>query len=1178
MANAERLHQLAPEQYGSRKGFSAIEHGLNKRLTFDLIRQLCSPAALCSNDAKSCYDRIVHSVATLSMRRLGIPEAPIVSMFQTIQNMQHFVRTSYGDSAASFGGTKWTVPIHGVGQGNGAGPAIWAAVSTPVLNMMRDEGYGTFFTTAITAEDIQFVGYAFVDDTDLCETARNFEETAVSVATRMQQALNCWEGGIRATGGAIVPAKSHWYLLDFQWRDGRWSYAPISATPAVLYVNDAEGQTGMIDRLPVTEARRTLGVRLAPDGNNQAEFEYLRGQSLQWRDHVRAGHLPRHLAWQALTISLLPKLKYPLPATTFSRKACHKILSPALQAGLSASGVVRSFPRVLVHAPLAARGLNLPDLYLEQGISFIEMLLNHGFRRDDITGKLLRGTLQQMKVELGLPGPLLQQDYSKYHWLATDTWIKHAWLFLWEHDMSVEEEGPHLQCSREGDCFLIPTFHAAGFRGKQLQQLNRCRLFLQVTTLADICIGSGRSIAASAWNGTCDDSRPHYYRWPEQTRPPRSDWVVWQRALALIFTNSSPQRLLQTPLGSWTGHDTSWYWFYSESDERLYRRKLDQWYFHPRLPGRASRAGTHRFSSQEYSTPNTSLPQDLARATIDVSHSAILCTGAFHELEVPTTLTIPQKFGAFLTSQGDDVTWALGTSLPLDGASLAAAIASGTCMGVSDGSFKENFGTAAWILVDPQHEDFRISGECVVPGDPRDQCSFRSEVAGLFSLCQMVRLLCEFYEVDEGQVTIACDGTEALYRVFAEDFEPTPRDNHFDLLVAARAAIRKTSITWLSRWVKGHQDDDPTYELDEWAKLNIEMDLRAKAHWENSYGRGGPVQYSIQGEPWVLRLGRQKVCRDLREQVLDHVNGSAAREWWLNAKGLSKQVGEKIDWDISALALKQSKRSRRHWVVKHSAGFCAVGHMMVRWKEWPNAACPRCTALDETASHVWTCSGGGADDIWITAIANLRDWMISQDTAPELCEAVCTHLQAWRAGRQTPRARFNFLGLDGAIDRQETIGWQLFFEGFLAKEWVETQQAYYRWVGSRKTGKRWAVAIVKKLWDIAWDLWEHRNGYVHQAAPTNKTSQKLEQAVRQEFIAGSAWLAVSDQHLFRQTLEQLLASPLPVQQAWVDLVRTARQRASRRSATAYGGERRLLQAWLNQVQGNMALADSRAGD
>jgi hypothetical protein len=177
MFTAERLQLVAKEQYGSRKGKAAIEQCLNKRLTFDLARQLKRPLAMCSNDAKSCYDRIVHSVASLSMRRMGVEAQPIICMFTTIQNLEHYIRTVYGDSELSFTGKLWAVPIQGVGQGNGAGPQIWAVVSTPVLNMLRHEGYGVYFRTAITGTTISFVGYAFVDDTDLCVTTVSPDDT-----------------------------------------------------------------------------------------------------------------------------------------------------------------------------------------------------------------------------------------------------------------------------------------------------------------------------------------------------------------------------------------------------------------------------------------------------------------------------------------------------------------------------------------------------------------------------------------------------------------------------------------------------------------------------------------------------------------------------------------------------------------------------------------------------------------------------------------------------------------------------------------------------------------------------------------------------------------------------------------------------------------------------------------
>ena len=141
---------LAQEQFGSRKTLSSVDQSLNKRLTFDLMRQLKRPGALCSNDAKSCYDRVVHSIASICMQHVGVPQEPIVCMFTTIQNLEHCIRTVYGDLTVTFSGQLWAVPMHGLGQGNGMGPPIWDIVSTPVIYMHHDEGYGAFFKASIS--------------------------------------------------------------------------------------------------------------------------------------------------------------------------------------------------------------------------------------------------------------------------------------------------------------------------------------------------------------------------------------------------------------------------------------------------------------------------------------------------------------------------------------------------------------------------------------------------------------------------------------------------------------------------------------------------------------------------------------------------------------------------------------------------------------------------------------------------------------------------------------------------------------------------------------------------------------------------------------------------------------------------------------------------------------------
>jgi hypothetical protein len=119
MKDGEAYEQLAWEQYGSREGNNVIKQALNKVLSFDLIRQAQMDAAMCSNDAKICYDRIVHSIASILIQQQNVPASACICVFTTRQNLHHTVMTIYGDSKSGYGGTLWAVPYAGVGQVNG---------------------------------------------------------------------------------------------------------------------------------------------------------------------------------------------------------------------------------------------------------------------------------------------------------------------------------------------------------------------------------------------------------------------------------------------------------------------------------------------------------------------------------------------------------------------------------------------------------------------------------------------------------------------------------------------------------------------------------------------------------------------------------------------------------------------------------------------------------------------------------------------------------------------------------------------------------------------------------------------------------------------------------------------------------------------------------------------------
>jgi hypothetical protein len=93
-----------------------------------------------------------------------------------------------------YGGTLWAVSYAGIGQGNGAEPGIWAVMSTLVLKMTKEEGFGFIYKTSIEGKELNFVGYSFIENTDLIQSRKPGEETEILVCC-MQAAMDTWEGG-----------------------------------------------------------------------------------------------------------------------------------------------------------------------------------------------------------------------------------------------------------------------------------------------------------------------------------------------------------------------------------------------------------------------------------------------------------------------------------------------------------------------------------------------------------------------------------------------------------------------------------------------------------------------------------------------------------------------------------------------------------------------------------------------------------------------------------------------------------------------------------------------------------------------------------------------------------------------------------------------------------------------
>ena len=113
-------------------------------------------------------------------------------------------------------------------------------------------------------------------------------------------------------------------------------------------------------------------------------------------------------------------------------------------------------------------------------------------------------------------------------------------------------------------------------------------------------------------------------------------------------------------------------------------------------------------------------------------------------------------------------------------------------------------------------------------------------------------------------------------------------------------------------------------------------------------------------------------------------------------------------------------------------------------------------------------------------------------------------------------------------------------EGFPAVGWAEAQQKAFIRARSRRTGKRWITALVKKLAETAWHMWDHRNSVNNEAA-TSTASIEINNLITAQYEEGFFHLPEATKRQTRKPLQELLQAPLRTRKNWLHNIRTARE-------------------------------------
>jgi hypothetical protein len=99
--------EIIPAEQFAKRGSQATEGVLTSGLFCDIARALHRTAAIESVDLANCYDAVAHPIASIALQSFKVRKVMVSMMLYVLEKMAWYLKTPFGQSKISFGGTKW---------------------------------------------------------------------------------------------------------------------------------------------------------------------------------------------------------------------------------------------------------------------------------------------------------------------------------------------------------------------------------------------------------------------------------------------------------------------------------------------------------------------------------------------------------------------------------------------------------------------------------------------------------------------------------------------------------------------------------------------------------------------------------------------------------------------------------------------------------------------------------------------------------------------------------------------------------------------------------------------------------------------------------------------------------------------------------------------------------------
>jgi hypothetical protein len=950
----------------------------------------------------------------------------------------------------------------------------------------------------------------------------------------MQRSTFDWGMIVQATGGAIKPAKSFWYLLSWKFNRGKPVLKSPSELPQTeLLIPQPNAAPVAIARKENSHTAKTLGVWNNPINCPVVPLEKLKEKGLDWVDRLRSRPLERRDTRLSLTTQQYPKWSYGLSSLYASPTALDKTMGSIYRQALSPLGYNKNLPVAFRTLPREYQGADLRLWSIEKLGKDISILLQH-WGSNSTLGNSLQVVYESFMMELGLEGNIFTRPYTKLQALASHSWFKILWQYCHHHQVKLCLDSRwHTPLLRVGDRALNELFLEQSRPMEEMIALNRLRKHLRLHSLADILMADGTTVDKEKVMTELQGESTRTFSWEQ---PTKSDYNIWRQAIRSITSNAL---VYPSPLGDFTHTPHRPFQSTASEDEVFVYVKHQNGTFDTYQRSVSIRPTRSGYKYHKISTSSGSPPQGLYASTINHSDTTLTLHSTCKPFQPASH---HQSFFRTLYSLSNATLW---DNLEIDdgGDWLIHAITNGTLVCCNDGSYMPDLSkskcSGAFILHCTATK--KEAKGCFVD-ESDDASNYRGELLG--AIGPLLLILAAFRS--NPTVSIPPSSTLELYcdnkGVISHGNDPysalKAEQKQANLIRLLKTYTRELpcKILWLH--VNGHADRFKAFnDLTLPEQLNVRCDAIAKAYLQEAIRANDYIIDIFPEERITIEINGKKVRSSIRKELYKQWGEKSAKHLFNRQGKVTSAAFNLIHWPSVGKAMSTFPDTFQDWVTRHILDFNGCNRYLSRWKKGVINVCSSCGRPNEDTKHITRCTNPIRSELFQEGVTAISMWLKKNHTPTPLRQMITTYLRQ-RGNSSMVSLTPNSSPYHEFAKAQDDIGFDNLIVGRLPTALLSVMTPILRLINRRGTdAESWAKGLSRELLLFTHKQWLHRNNIAHYKPSEGKTVTEHERVDEQfRSLAEMALTDLPPQHqhlLLPDTISNMTSASTTDKQFWI---------------------------------------------